>query len=363
MARRGGLGRGLDSLIPDKTGKTRKKSTEKSEQARKSKKDKTKASSAEQEKDLIDKESTGADMPKTDLPAGEKEIMEQEVKETEKAEKAAEKIQEAADSSDGKVISLRISLVEPNRNQPRKFFDDEAIEELSDSIKQFGIISPLLVQKKEDYYEIIAGERRWRAAQKAGLKEVPVLIKDFSNQEAVEVSLIENIQREDLNPIEEAKAYDRLVSEYGMNQEEVAGRVSKSRSAIANSMRLLKLDPEVQRMVETGAVSEGHGRTLLSVADPDVQKEIAGKIVTERLSVRQTEKLVRDLQKAPASPRRKSRDVRRETLLNDLAEQLKGKLGTKVNIRQNGKNKGKIEIEYYSDEELDRIYDLLRSVH
>jgi ParB family chromosome partitioning protein len=347
MARRGGLGRGLDSLIPDKTGKTRKKSTEKSEQARKSKKDKTKAASAEQEKDLINKESTDADMPETDLPAGEKDIMEQEVKESEKVETAAEQIQEAADdTSDGKVISLRISLVEPNRNQPRKFFDDEAIEELSDSIKQFGIISPLLVQKKEDYYEIIAGERRWRAAQKAGLKEVPVLIKDFSNQEAVEVSLIENIQREDLNPIEEAKAYDRLVSEYGMNQEEVAGRVSKSRSAIANSMRLLKLDPEVQRMVETGAISEGHGRALLTVADPDVQKEIAGKIVTERLSVRQTEKLVRDMQKAPASPRRKSRDVRRETLLNDLAEQLKGKLGTKVNIRQNGKNKGKIEIEY-----------------
>lgn len=263
---------------------------------------------------------------------------------------------------DGEILQMRLSLVEPNRDQPRKYFDEDAINELADSIKQFGIISPLLVQKKEDYYEIIAGERRWRAAKKAGLKEVPVIIREFSSQEAVEISLIENIQREDLNPIEEAKAYERLVSEYGLGQEEVAGRVSKSRSAVANSMRLLKLGPDVQKKVETGELSEGHARTLIPLGAPELQRQIAEQIIKEKLSVRQTEKLVKDLLN-PGQRTVKKRDERRETLLLSLSENLKSALGTKVNIKQSGKNKGKIEIEYYSDEELDRLYELLRAIH
>lgn len=276
--------------------------------------------------------------------------------------KQLDQLEEQAEGQKGKIVSLRISSVEPNRSQPRKYFDEAAIDELADSIEKFGIISPLLVQKKDDYYEIIAGERRWRAAKRAGLKEVPVIIKDFSDKEAVEVSLIENIQREDLNPIEEAKAYERLVKEYGMNQEEVAGRVSKSRSAVTNSMRLLKLADHVQKLVENGSLSEGHARALVPLDDPSIQEEVAHQIVENRLSVRQTELLVKNLLKPDKPGRKKSRDVRQEAMLKDLAEHLKHKFGTKVNIKPSGKNKGKIEIEYYSDEELDRIYELLQSV-
>ena len=263
--------------------------------------------------------------------------------------------------SDKGIVQMKISMVEPNRAQPRKYFDEDAIEELADSIRQFGIISPLLVQKKDNYYEIIAGERRWRAAKKAGLKYVPVIVREFSSQEAVEVSLIENIQREDLNPIEEARAYERLTIEYGLAQEEVAGRVSKSRSAVANSMRLLKLSAEVQKMVETGELSEGHARTIIPITAPDMQNAVAEQIIKERLTVRQTEKLVKDLLRPGKKPVR-MRDEKRNALLNSLSENLKAALGTKVMIHQSGKNKGKIEIEYYSDAELDRLYELLRSV-
>lgn len=263
------------------------------------------------------------------------------------------------DKKDGDVISMRISLVEPNRDQPRKYFDDAAISELADSVRQFGVIQPLLVQKKDGYYEIIAGERRWRAAKKAGLKEVPVIVKNFSGQEAVEVSLIENIQREDLNPIEEAKAYERLVHDFGMSQEEVAGRVSKSRSAVTNSMRLLKLGEDIQRMVENGSISEGHARAILGVSDQELQKKIADQIVAQKLSVRQTEKLVRELTSSSAK-KEKAVNEAREAIIHDISEKLKTALGTKVSIRDNGK-RGKIEIEYYSDDELERIFDLIRS--
>ena len=239
----------------------------------------------------------------------------------------------------GEVIMMRISLVEPNRDQPRKYFDDDAIDELADSIRQF-----------------------WRAAKKCGLKEVPVIIRRFSNQEAVEVALIENIQREDLNPIEEARAYQRLVNEYALSQEEVAGRVSKSRSAVTNSMRLLRLDESIQAMVETGAISEGHARTLIPLPTAKEQLELAERIIKEKLSVRQTEKLVKELLK-PSEKKRRQTDEKRDVLLQELSEQLKHSLGTKVSIRQSGKNKGKIEIEYYSDEELDRLYELLRSLN
>ena len=268
---------------------------------------------------------------------------------------------ELTGTKDGNVIKMRISLVEPNRDQPRKYFDDDAIEELADSIRQFGIIQPLLVQKKEDYYEIIAGERRWRAAQKAGLKEVPVIIKNFTSQEAVEVSLIENIQREDLNPIEEAKAYERLVREYGLSQEAVAGRVSKSRSAVTNSMRLLKLEESVQKMVETGALSEGHARALLGLSISDEQKLVAESVVKDKLSVRQTEKIVRDRTHPKTAKKGRRLNPVDAALYLDLAEQLKNSLGTKVSILPGKRKGGKIEIEYYSEDELDRLFELLRS--
>ena len=270
-------------------------------------------------------------------------------------------VQESKNSGHEQVINMRISLIEPNRSQPRKYFDDSAISELADSVRQFGIIQPLLVQKKDDYYEIIAGERRWRAANKAGLKEIPVIVKNFSNQEAVEVSLIENIQREDLNPIEEAKAYERLVKEYGLSQEAVAGRVSKSRTSITNSMRLLKLDLNVQQMVETGELSEGHARAILGLPDQDSQKELAEQVIRERLSVRQTEKLVRDTARPKKAVKEKKPNPEAEAILMDLAERLKTHLGTKVSIRPTGANGGKIEIDYYSYEDLDRLFDLLTS--
>ncbi len=282
-----------------------------------------------------------------------------ESKVPEKAAKAKAAASKDAAGTEGSVISMRISKVEPNRDQPRKYFDDQAIEELADSVRQFGIIQPLLVQEKDDYYEIIAGERRWRAAQKAGLKEVPVIIKNFTSQEAVEVSLIENIQREDLNPIEEAKAYERLVRDYGLSQEAVAGRVSKSRSSVTNSMRLLRLEESVQGMVETGAISEGHARAILGLTIPEEQKITAERVAKEHLSVRQTEKLVRDLTRPGKHKARVQANPVDEAILMDLAEQLKNALGTKVTIRPTGKKGGKIEIEYYSDDDLDRLFTTL----
>ena len=267
---------------------------------------------------------------------------------------------ESNDKGDS-VLIMKISSVEPNRDQPRKHFSEEGIEELASSIKQYGIIQPLLVQKREDYYEIIAGERRWRAAMKAGLKEVPVIVKDYSNRESVEISLIENIQREDLNPIEEALAYDRLIQEFELTQEQVAGRVSKSRSAVTNSLRLLKLVDDVRQMVIAGDISEGHARTLLGLPNEEMQRLLAERIVKEKLSVRETEKLVKKL--TSNTPKKtKARDYQKEAILGNLSEQLKVILGTKVSITEKGKSKGKIEIEYYSDDELNRIFEMLQSL-
>ena len=268
---------------------------------------------------------------------------------------------EATDKGES-VLIMKISSVEPNRDQPRKHFSEEGIDELASSIKQYGIIQPLLVQKRDDYYEIIAGERRWRAAMKAGLKEVPVIVKDYSNREAVEISLIENIQREDLNPIEEALAYDRLIQEFEMTQEQVAGRVSKSRSAVTNSLRLLKLADDVRQMVIAGDISEGHARTILGLPNDEMQRLLAERIVKEKLSVRETEKLVKKL--TSNTPKKtKARDYQKEAILGNLSEQLKIILGTKVSITEKGKSKGKIEIEYYSDDELNRIFEMLQSLN
>ena len=255
---------------------------------------------------------------------------------------------------------VKISKVEPNREQPRKKFDEDALLELSESIKMYGVLQPLLVSDKKDYYEIVAGERRWRAAKMAGLKEIPVVIKEFSDQEIVEISLIENIQREDLNPVEEAMAYKRLIDEFNLKQDEIAERVSKSRTAVTNSMRLLKLDKRVQQMMIDDMISAGHARTLITIEDPDAQYNIATKIFDEKLSVRETEKLVKLLQK-PEVKKEKVEKVN-SFIYKDIEEKMKAILGTKVTVDHKSNNKGKISIEYYSNEELERILYLLESI-
>ena len=296
--KKGGLGKGLDSLIPD-TGKV-----------------------AEKEK---------------------------KVKGVEKVvEKVVEKPTE---------IKLKINEVEPNRNQPRQKFDEEALQELAESIRQFGVLQPLIVQKRKDYYEIIAGERRWRAAKLAGLKEVPVVIRDMSEQEIMEISLIENIQRENLNPIEEAAAYKKLLEEFGLKQEEVAERVAKSRTAVTNSMRLLKLDERVQQMVIDGMLTTGHARALLAIEDPEVQFQTAVRVYNEKMSVRDVEKLVKNQDRK--TPEKKQEDPQQQAVFHDLEERMKLALGTKVSINRKDQKKGKIEIEYYSMEDLERLMDIL----
>ena len=379
VKRRGGLGKGLDSLIRNKPTVSRgeettassektKKSGEEDASVSKSKKEnkeiKSSLSGLEKEEKIsenstievvngIDNDSNGI-IGETGNSKGEAE---------EKIADTVKDINQPTDSSDKgeSVLIMKISAVEPNRDQPRKSFREEGIEELASSIAQYGIIQPLLVQKRDDYYEIIAGERRWRAAMKAGLKEVPVIVKDYTSREAVEISLIENIQREDLNPIEEALAYDRLIQEFSMTQEQVAGRVSKSRSAVTNSLRLLKLEGDVRQMVISGELSEGHARTLLGIPNDETQRLLAERIVKDKLSVRDTEKLVKKLtSNVPKKVR--ARDYQKEAILNNLSEQLKIILGTKVSITEKGKNKGKIEIEFYSDDELNRIFEMLQSL-
>ncbi|MCI8513333.1 MAG: ParB/RepB/Spo0J family partition protein [Lachnospiraceae bacterium] len=253
---------------------------------------------------------------------------------------------------------VKIGLVEPNREQPRKSFDESALEELADSIRQFGVLQPLLVQKKEDHYEIIAGERRWRAAKLAGLKEIPVLIREYNDLEVMEIALIENIQREDLNPIEEALAYKRLMEDFHLKHEDIAERVSKSRAAVTNAMRLLKLDPRVQDHLIDGMLSGGHARALLAIEETELQVKAAEQVIRDNLSVRETEKLVKDLLNPPKKPEKKERreDIFYEHLGNDLSECLE----TRVVIRKKDENRGKIEIEYFSMEELERITSVLK---
>ena len=383
VKRRGGLGRGLDKLIPNKS------AFSDSVKSKVSPDNGVKTANAEMapEDSLIRNESqnnepemvisepipekmeeklepsnqSGSDMISSEMPTDSNdsysETEDESVSHTEDVNDSSSESNDKGDS----VLIMKISSVEPNRDQPRKHFSEEGIEELASSIKQYGIIQPLLVQKREDYYEIIAGERRWRAAMKAGLKEVPVIVKDYSNREAVEISLIENIQREDLNPIEEALAYDRLIQEFELTQEQVAGRVSKSRSAVTNSLRLLKLADDVRQMVIAGDISEGHARTLLGLPNEEMQRLLAERIVKEKLSVRETEKLVKKL--TSNTPKKtKARDYQKEAILGNLSEQLKIILGTKVSITEKGKSKGKIEIEYYSDDELNRIFEMLQSL-
>lgn len=262
-------------------------------------------------------------------------------------------------------VYLKISQVEPNRKQPRKNFDENAMEELTESIKQYGIIQPLIVRKKENHYEIIAGERRWRAAKTAGLKEVPVVIKNYTDEEILEISLIENIQRENLNPIEEAMAYQLLIKEFHLKQEDIAVRVSKSRTFITNAMRLLKLDDRVQNMLSESLLTSGHARALLGIEDKELQYETAMKVYDEGLSVREVERLVKKINMPPKEEKEDQTNSRKEQyqLIYENAEnKLKTIMGTKVNIRNKSNHKGKIEIEYYSLDELERLMELFEHI-
>ena len=263
---------------------------------------------------------------------------------------------------DPKEITVRLSKIEPNREQPRKEFNEEQLQELADSIRQYGVLQPLLVQRKGDVFEIIAGERRWRAAKIAGIKEVPVVIREYTEQQIVEISLIENIQRENLNPIEEAIAYQRLMKEFHLKQEEIAERVSKNRSTITNSMRLLNLAPEVQQMLIDNQISSGHARALLSLEDEELQIELAKRVVREQMSVRDVEKAVKQAGKAKKENKKKQEDEALTLIFRNLEERMKSVMGTKVNISRKDKNKGRIEIEYYSESELERIVELIESI-
>ena len=253
---------------------------------------------------------------------------------------------------------VKINMLEPNREQPRRNFEEDSLLELSESIKQFGVLQPLLVQKKGDYYEIIAGERRWRAAKMAGMKEVPVIVREYSRQEVVEIALIENIQRENLNPVEEAQAYKRLMEE--LKQDEIAERVAKSRTAVTNSIRLLKLDERVQQMLIDDMISSGHARALLALQNKEDQYTAANEVFDEKLSVRETEKLIREWNKP--KPEKKSLKRENEFIYHDLEEKMRGIMGTKVSVNRKSNGKGKIEIEYYSDEELERLFEMIMSI-
>ena len=271
------------------------------------------------------------------------------------------KVNAGSEKNETDGIFVNINKVEPNREQPRKNFDEDSLVDLSESIKQVGVLQPLLVLDKKDYYEIIAGERRWRAAKLAGLKEVPVRIMNLTDQEVVEISLVENIQRENLNPIEEAFAYKRLLTEFHLKQDEVAERVSKSRTAVTNSLRLLKLDARVQQMMVDEMISAGHARAILAISDPEQQYNAAMKVFDEKLSVRETEKLVKSI----LTPTKKKPVVSNPTedaIYESLEEKMKGITGTRVFIHRKKNNKGKIEIEYYSRDDLDRIIDLFESI-
>lgn len=256
--------------------------------------------------------------------------------------------------------TLNINRIEPNKNQPRKEFNEDALQELADSIKQFGVIEPLVVVKRKGYYELIAGERRWRAARLAGLKEVPVVIKDYDDQQIVEIALIENIQREDLNPIEEAHAYERLIQEFNLTQDEVAERVSKSRTTVTNALRLLKLTEKVQQMLIDDMLSTGHVRALITITEPQLQYETAMYIFDKKLSVRETESYVKKLlNKKPKEKTSEKEDPELSFLYKAIENRLKESLGTKTTIKAKTKDSGKIEIEYYSQEDLERITQLL----
>ena len=293
------------------------------------------------------------------------DVVKESKEETEKKAKAKAEAKAAEEMDDkGRILMLKLDLVQPNKEQPRKTFDEEKINELAESVKNYGVLQPLLVQKKGSFYEIIAGERRWRAAKAAGLKEVPAVLKEYSKQEAMEISLIENVQRADLNPIEEALGYKQLINEFGLTQEEIAIRVAKSRVAITNTMRLLKLDEQIQNMLIQGVISSGHARALLSLEDTMMQLKAAKEILDKKLSVRATEKLVKRMQKEVSGEKKeeKKKDETLALIYQNLEDRMKSVMGTKVSIHNKDKNKGRIEIEYYSEAELERIVEMIESI-
>ena len=347
------MAKGLESLIPQGNPSARKKEESQADQSGTQTKQEKKPASGSK---TVKKSASAAKSKKKTTASAVTEEKEA------KAEKSAAVRTQSAETEPEKnvPVELRISQVVPNQNQPRTEFDEAALEELADSIRQFGVIQPLLVQKSGKYYEIIAGERRWRAAKLAGLKKVPVIIREYSKQEVVEISLIENIQREDLNAIEEARAYKRLLEEFDLKQEEVAKRVAKSRSAVTNSMRLLNLDERVQEMLIAEKISAGHARALLAVENPEIQYAAAAEIAAGHLSVRETERLVKRLLKPKKEKKEPVTDTQIEAAYQALEEQLMQRIGTKVSISRGRGFRGKIEIEYYSQEDLDRIIDLIR---
>jgi ParB family chromosome partitioning protein len=285
-----------------------------------------------------------------------------EIKEISEKENEDSQIQKNDIEEESGEIFVKISKIEPNREQPRKDFKEEQLQELADSIRQYGVLQPLLVQKRGDLYEIIAGERRWRAAKLAGIKEVPVVIREYGKQQAMEIALIENVQREDLNPIEEAVAYQRLMQEFHLKQEEIAERVSKNRSTITNSMRLLNLVPKVQQMLMEGLLTSGHARALLAIQDEESQLKLAEKIIQDHLSVREVEKAVKAIGKVPKEKKKEKEDEALELIFKNLEDRMKMVVGTKVNISRKDRSKGKIEIEYYSEAELERIVELIETI-
>ena len=264
-------------------------------------------------------------------------------------------------STDSKdvIVELKINEVEPNVNQPRKTFDDNKLEELADSIKEHGVIQPIIVTKKDDYYQIIAGERRWRASKKAGLKTIPAIVRTYDDKKTREVSLIENIQRQNLNPLETAKAIKELMDEHNLTQEEISKSLGKSRSSIANTLRILKLESRVQEMIEQGEISEGHARTLASIDNPAKQYKLALDIVNLDMSVREAENYANEVKTPKNKTKKKPEKGKLEVIAKDLENKLKHALGTKVTLDAKTKSKGKIVIEYYSEDELERVLDIL----
>lgn len=381
MARRSGLGqRGLDILIPASSGMKQKEQEKKKKKKKPAPAGTSAADAAVTGNGAVtgDAAVTGNAAVIGDAAAPE-DSEENGTGREEAADDAAEIQGEPEESYEGvksysaeepadmtlnqAQLEVDINKVEPNRDQPRKQFDDDSLQELASSIRIHGVIQPLIVQKKDDYYEIIAGERRWRAAKLAGLKTVPVLVRDYSDQEVMELSLIENIQRQDLNPIEEAGAYRRLIEEYDLTQDQVAERVSRSRTAVTNSLRLLKLDPRVQDMLISEILSMGHARALLAIEDGDLQFKTAQKAFDEKMSVRDVETYVKKLLKKPAPEKKPAISQQLKTIYNDMEERMKVSLGTKVSILSKNPEKGRIEIEYFSSDELERIYNAILSGH
>ena len=378
--RHGGLGRGLDALIPQaRPGQaTQQENTEQKGQASASdqepeRKEQAAAPGQENGKENTDgirvisgteKNTEAVEASGHSETAGHSEAV--GLSETAGLPETLNRPEDAdRQEAAGSIRMLRLAQVDPNRSQPRQIFEDEALEELAESIRQFGVLQPILVQKKGSRYEIIAGERRWRASRKAGLKEIPAIVKDYSDQETLELSLIENIQRQDLNPIEEAKAFRRLLDEFGLRQEDLAVRVSKSRTAITNAVRLLKLDERVQDLLIRDQISMGHARALLPVEIPDEQFLLAQQVADKHLSVREVEKLVktrlagRAAKKAGDRKKTVEKDPALELAYRTIEEQLKQSLGTRAVIRGGGDGTGRIEIDFYSNEDLEKIVDLL----